>query len=78
MNADRFLNLKDVQAMLGVSRSTVWRWIAEHGLKVVRVGGTVRIRESDLEAFIHRHETGVACAESPEADAAAGQSALAA
>ena len=40
---DRFLKLSDVQEMLGVSRSTVWRWTAEQGLKVVRVGGVTRI-----------------------------------
>jgi len=52
----RFLKLKEVQDLLGVSRSTLWRWQAEHGLKVVRVGDVVRIRESDLEVFLKRHE----------------------
>ena len=54
---ERFLTLENVQEMLGVSRSTVWRWTAENGLKVVRVGNVTRIRESDLEAFLKRHET---------------------
>lgn len=54
---DRFLKLKDIQALLGVSRTTVWRWEAEHGLKVVRVGDVVRVRESDLQVFLKRHET---------------------
>ena len=54
---DQFLRLKEVQAMLGVSRSTVWRWTAEQGLKVVRVGNVTRIRETDLQAFLKRHET---------------------
>lgn len=54
---DRFLKLKDVQNLLGVSRATVWRWQAEHGLKVVRVGVVVRVRGSDLEAFLKRHES---------------------
>jgi excisionase family DNA binding protein len=52
----RFLKLKEVQDLLGVSRSTLWRWQAEHGLKVVRVGNVTRIRESDLQAFLKRHE----------------------
>ena len=57
MNAnDHFLTLKDVQDLLGVSRTTVWRWMAEHGLKVVRVGSVTRIREGDLLAFLKRHE----------------------
>jgi len=54
---NRFLKLKDVQDLLGVSRTTLWRWQAEHGLKVVRVGDVVRVRESDLQVFLKRHET---------------------
>ena len=54
---ERFLKLSEVQAMLGVSRSTVWRWHAERGLKVVTIGGVTRIREGDLQAFLKRHET---------------------
>jgi excisionase family DNA binding protein len=56
-NSNRFLKLKDVQDLLGVSRTTLWRWQAEHGLKVVRVGDVVRVRESDLQAFLERHES---------------------
>ena len=55
MSEERFLKLKDVQSKFGVSRSTVWRWHAERGLRVVSVGGVTRIRESDLEAFVERH-----------------------
>jgi len=55
--SDRFLTLKEVQDRLCVSRSTIWRWQAEQGLKVVRVGNVVRVRERELEAFLNRHET---------------------
>ena len=55
--SERFLKLSEVQQMFGVSRSTVWRWTAENGLKVVRVGNVTRIRESDLKAFLKRHES---------------------
>lgn len=54
---NRFLKLKEVQDLLGVSRSTVWRWHAERGLKVVTVGAITRIRETDLQAFLKRHES---------------------
>jgi len=57
MNQERFYKFGEVQRMMGVSRSTLWRWTAEHGLKVVRVGSVARIRESDLQAFLQRHET---------------------
>lgn len=55
--SERFLTLSEVRAMLSVSRATLWRWTAENGLKVVRVGNVTRIRESDLQAFLKRHET---------------------
>jgi excisionase family DNA binding protein len=54
--SERFLKFREVQAMLSVSRSTVWRWTAERGLKVVRVGDVVRVRESDLDTFLKRNE----------------------
>ena len=44
--------------MLGVSRTTLWRWTVESGLKVLRIGSVTRIRESDLQNFLKRHETG--------------------
>ena len=52
MIAEVYLTLEDVRKRLGVSRSTVWRWQAEHGLKVMRVGGIVRVKASDLDAFV--------------------------
>jgi hypothetical protein len=48
MSEERLLKLKDVQDRFAVSRSTVWRWHAERGLRVVCVCGVTRIRESDL------------------------------
>ena len=51
----RFLTLADVRERFGVSRSTVWRWQAERGLKIVKIGGVVRVRESDLREFLERH-----------------------
>ncbi|HYV26815.1 MAG TPA: helix-turn-helix domain-containing protein [Candidatus Eisenbacteria bacterium] len=54
---ERFLTLSEVRAMLKVSRATLWRWANERGLKTLCVGDVVRIRESDLQAFLKRHET---------------------
>jgi excisionase family DNA binding protein len=53
----KLLKLSEVRQTVGVSRATVWRWIAERGLKVVRIGDVTRVRESDLEAFLKRHES---------------------
>ena len=55
---ERFLKLSEVQQILGVGRSTLWRWQTERGLKVVKVGAVARVRESDLQAFLKRHESG--------------------
>ena len=63
--AERFFRLAEVRQQVGVSRATLWRWIAERGLRVVRVGGVTRIRESDLQAFLERHES------NPQPEAAA-------
>jgi excisionase family DNA binding protein len=55
---ERFLSFGAVRQLLGVSRATLWRWETERGLKVVRIGSVARVRESDLQAFIERHESG--------------------
>jgi predicted DNA-binding transcriptional regulator AlpA len=55
-DTERYLKLKEVQTMLGVSRTTLWRWHAERGLKVVTIGGVTRIRQRDLESFLRKHE----------------------
>jgi excisionase family DNA binding protein len=55
MSEERFFKFKEVQERFAVSRSTLWRWTAERGLRVVSVGGVTRIRESDLQAFLERH-----------------------
>jgi excisionase family DNA binding protein len=66
---ERFLKLAEVQQMFGVSRSTVWRWHAERGLKVVTIGGVTRIRETDLQAFLSRHESDGVKANAAQANA---------
>jgi excisionase family DNA binding protein len=54
---DRFLTMKEVRQRLNLSRTTVWRWVTERGLKAVKVGNVARIRETDLQAFLKRFET---------------------
>jgi excisionase family DNA binding protein len=55
---ERFLTFGEVRRLLGVGRSTVWRWQTERGLKVVKVGNVARVRESDLQEFLKQHESG--------------------
>lgn len=63
--SERFLRLKEVQDRLAVSRTTLWRWENERGLKVVRVGNVARIRESDLQEFLNRYDGARSAGSSP-------------
>ena len=55
---EHYYRVTEVAQRMAVSRATVWRWTTERGLKVVSIGSVTRIRESDLLAFIARHEKG--------------------
>jgi excisionase family DNA binding protein len=57
MNApsDKFLTIQEVGERLNVCRTTIWRLMNQHGLRFVRIGGTRRIREQDLETWLERH-----------------------
>jgi excisionase family DNA binding protein len=54
---DRLFTLKEIEELAGVSRPTVYRWRHEHGLKMVKVGACVRVRESDWIRFLERYTT---------------------
>ena len=55
--AERLLTMKELAERLQVSRVTAWRLIAERGLKCIRIGRSVRIRERDLEAWLEKNST---------------------
>lgn len=42
----------EIQARLGVSRSTLSRWIASRGLPCYRIGGTLRFDPEAVEAWL--------------------------
>ena len=52
---DEWLTLAEVAQMLKVSRTTIWRCRRE-GLKVMRLGGLVRVRHSEFNAYLERHQ----------------------
>lgn len=50
---DNWLTVEAVATALCVHHTTVRRWIKAEKLKAKKVGGTVRIRSFDLNAFIN-------------------------
>ena len=53
----QLLTLKDIAERLQISSVTAWRLHAERGLRVVRIGRSVRVRESDLEEWLKKNST---------------------
>jgi excisionase family DNA binding protein len=51
MATNTYLTVSEAARLLGVSRTTIWRWIDKGRLRAYRVGQrTIRIRDEDLEA----------------------------
>jgi excisionase family DNA binding protein len=54
---DRFLKVKEVQELLNVSRSLLYRMIDLGEIPHIRINQAIRIRQSDLEEYIQEHLT---------------------
>ena len=56
LRRSRFMRLPEVVQLTGVSRSTIYRWMAngEFPNQISLGGNTVAWLESDLEVWIHR------------------------
>lgn len=50
-----WLTAKDIAIQMNVHEMTVRRWIWRGRLKAVQVGGLVRVRPADLQAFMRTH-----------------------
>jgi excisionase family DNA binding protein len=57
-NEIRFFTIAEVAERLRVATRTVRRWIEDGSLIPHRIGGVVRIAESDLRAFLAVHREG--------------------
>ena len=59
-NKDALLTPREVAEQLRVSERTLWRWIDKKILTSIKLGpnrgGTVRIRQSDLDAYLKTQE----------------------
>jgi excisionase family DNA binding protein len=51
----RYFTISDVADSLSVSNRTVRRWIDRNLLIAHRIGGTIRIAEADLKAFLNSY-----------------------
>jgi excisionase family DNA binding protein len=54
-SAPRYFTISDVADSLTVSTRTVRRWIDRRLLIAHRIGGTIRIAEADLKAFLNSY-----------------------
>jgi excisionase family DNA binding protein len=50
--AGRLLRIEDVAERLAVSRSMAWKLVTYGQLRSVRIGRSVRVRPTDLEAYL--------------------------
>ena len=54
---DKLLTCTEVQEILRISKSKLYRLIHKEKLPVIRLGSTFRIRQSDLEKFLKNNES---------------------
>lgn len=52
MEKVKMLKIDEVAECLNISISTVRRLIAKNELKAVKVGGSLRVQESDLKKYV--------------------------
>jgi len=56
-----YYSVKEVALLLRVAESTVWRWVANGDLPVVRIGGTTRVSRDALRTVLKTETTCVTC-----------------
>ena len=49
---ETYISANQVSNLLGVSKSTLWRWEKENYLVPVRVGNKLRYKESEVKQFM--------------------------
>ncbi len=49
---DRWLSISDICEYLGVSKDTVYKWIAKYGMPAHRMGRLWKFKKSQVDAWI--------------------------
>jgi len=57
MPNEQYQTVKDVADRLKVAEATVRHWIKQGELRAIDIGKGWRIADTDLEHFLHRHQT---------------------
>lgn len=55
---DRYMSVREVVNVLGLSKSTVYQLCKSNILPYTRVGGSIRINETDLIQFMEENKQG--------------------
>jgi excisionase family DNA binding protein len=53
-----WLELPDICARTGMSPKSAYRAIHEHGLKAYRLGGRLKVKAEDLDAWLEQQRVG--------------------
>lgn len=55
-NGERLLKITEVMERTSLSKSTIYRLMQEDKLQVVKIGASIRFKESELRRFINSLE----------------------
>ena len=56
--SERWVDVDDVAAHLGVAKDSIYRWVEERGLPAHRVGRLFRFKLSEIDEWVHTRGAG--------------------
>lgn len=68
MATKEFLTVREVQEMLGISKSGVYRLLHTEGFPALKIGNLVKVRRTELEAWLEAQKIGAKVNERSEAE----------
>jgi len=58
MATKEFLTVREVQEMLGISKSGVYRLLHTEGFPALKIGNLVKVRRTELEVWLEAQKIG--------------------